>query len=174
MKNYIKSTGIAICSFYGVIALAGIYQILANKLGLYNSSISRIIWIFQDVICCIAMLYIGINKFIKPSMLGRIGASILSLMFALFAVNLVLSFADIDILTSINQYFGITISIVELCAAALLFYSIKAWMPMRISAFVYWIPCLCSSFYLSKIKMATELAHNTSDWALLDKIVNAA
>lgn len=171
--GYKKSIGIALCSFYGVMALTGLIQILTNQLGLYNPSLSRPLWIFQDIICCIAMAYIAFNKKFRPPLPCQIGASILSALFAIFAVNISLSYADINIWYSLGQYAGVIISVIELVTAAFLFYYIKAWLSVRISAFVYWIPCMCSSFFFSRIKTASDMAQTTSDWTLVDKIFNA-
>ena len=140
--NYKKYLGIAICSFYGAVAFAGIVQILTNKFGLYNLSISRVVWIIQDLVCCCSMIYIAFNKVIKAALPERIGASILAALFISSMINILLSFAEINIFSSLGQYASFIITIIEMCAAALLFYHIKAWLPIRISAFVFWIPTL--------------------------------
>lgn len=172
--NYPKKLGAALFAFYGVLSLVGIYQILSNNLGLYNPIVSPLVWIIQDVICCASMCFIIFNKAIQPNTLGRIGAGILALLYGIFTINIALSFAEINILAFLGQYYGIILGLIELIAAALLFYSIKSWMPVRISAFLYWIPSLCSTFYISKLRAASELADKTSDWTLFEKIWSAS
>ena len=173
MVNYKKSLGIAICSFFGVLFLVGIIQTITNKLGLYNPSISPIIWIFQDIVCCISMGYIALNKVVRPALPGRIGAITLAALFAIFAINLLMSYENINIFSILGQYSSIIICVVEIVAAALLFYHIKVWLPVKISALIYWIPCLCSSFYFSKMMSASEIVLKTDDWTFYEKITNA-
>lgn len=163
-----KSIGIAICSFYGAIALAFIAQILFNVLGLWN--LSRPIWIILNIICSASMACIAFNKSIKSSLPCQIGATILSASFAVYTVNLFLSYADINIWDFLGQYSGIITRIIELIAAFMLFYFIKAWMPVKIFAIVYGILDLCSTC-LNKI--AFDLTKKTSDWSLVDELFNA-
>lgn len=168
-----KSIGIAICSFYGVIALAFIAQILFNVLGQYN--LSRPIWIVANIICCTSMAYIALNKSIKSSLPCQIGATILSALFAVYTVNLFLSYADIYFWDSLGEYVWIISHIIGLIAAFMLFYFIKAWMPVKIFAIVYWIPDLCSTC-LNKIAfdMTFDMAEKTSDRSLVYELYNAA
>lgn len=173
-SSYRKTMGTAICAFFGVITFGCLYQLISNKFNLYNPSISPIIWIVYDVICCAVMAYLATKKDMLPTLLGKVGAGILALLFAIFTVNLFLSFSEINIFKIIGQYSGIVVSVIEIGAAALLFFSVKAWLPVKISAFLYWIPGLCSSFYLSKIKEAAELAEKTSDYTVMERIFNAS
>lgn len=171
--NYRKTLGAALCAFYGTLSLAGIYQFISNKYGLYNPVISPLIWILQDIICCGAMYFIAFNKSIKPHKLSRIGAEIIATIFGIFAINIALSFAKINIFSVLGVYFGIILSSIEVISAGLLFYFIKSWLPVRLSAFFYWIPTLFSSVYLSKIKRAAELAEKTQDWTHFEEIWSA-
>lgn len=170
-----KSIGTAICSFYGVIALVAIVQILINVFNASELCISynttRVIYIICNIVCCISMAYIALNKSIRPSLPGQIGATILSVLFALYTVNLLLTYADINIWNYLGQYAGIIINTIELIAAFMLFYFIKAWMPVKIFAIVYWIPCLCSTCL---IKIAVDIMKKTSDWSSVDGLYNAA
>lgn len=175
MVNNKKSIGIAICSFYGAIALAYIAQILINVLGLYNSLdtyayTTRVIYIIYNIVCCISMAYIALNKSIRSSLPCQIGATILSALFAVFTINILL-YADIYIWDFLGQYAGIIINTIEIIAAFMLFYFIKAWMPVKIFAIVYWIPCLCSTCL---IKIASNIMKKTSDWSSVDGLYNAA
>lgn len=119
------------------------------------------------------MAYIATNKSVRPAISGRIGAYILSLLFAIFTVNLIISFADINIFNLIGKYSGIVVSLIEAVAAALLFFSIKAWLPVKISATIYWLPSIVSSFFFAKIKDAAALAEKTADYTIMERIFNA-
>lgn len=172
--NYRKSLGMTLCSFYGIITLAGIAQIISNNYGLYNPTFSPLIWVVQDIICCASMCFITFNKAIQPNNIGRIGSGIFALFFGLFTINIFLSYAEINMFSFLGHYFNIVVGIIELIAAVLLFYSLKTWVPVKILAFLYWIPTLCSTFYISKLRMASELADKTSDWTLFEEIWEAS
>ncbi len=172
-SSFQKSIGTAICAFFGIITFGSIFQLITNKFDLYNPSITPIIWIVYDILCCIVMAYIATKKNMVIELLGRVGAGILALVFAIFTINLLLSFFDINIYNSIGQYFGIAVGIIQIIAAALLFLNIKAWLPVKISATLYWLPGLCSSFFYAKVKDAFELAEKTSDYSVVERIFNA-
>lgn len=168
-----KSIGIAICAFFGVITFGSIFQLITNKFGLYNPFVTPIIWIVYDILCCIVMAYIANKKNMVSKLLGRVGAGILALIFAIFAINLILSFFDINIYNSLGQYFGIVVGSIQIIAAALLFLNLKAWLPIKISATLYWWPGLCSSFFYAKVNDAYKLAEKTSDYSVVERIFNA-
>lgn len=172
-SSYRKQIGTVMCAFFGVITFGCVYQLISNKFNLYNPSISPVIWIVSDILCCGFMAYLTTKKDMLPTLLGKVGAGILAFIFALFTVNLFLSFFEIYIFNILGQYSGIVVSIIEVVAAALLFFGIKAWLPVKIFALLYWIPGLCSSFYLAKIKEAAELAEKTSDYTVMVRIFNA-
>lgn len=172
--NYRKSLGMSLCAFYGIITLASIAQIISNNYGLYNPTFSPLIWVVQDIICCASMCFITFNKAIQPNKIGKLGSGILALFFGLFTINIFLSYAGINMFSFLCHYFNVAVGIIELIAAGLLFYSLRTWLPVKISAFLYWIPTLCSTFYISKLRMASELADKTSDWTLFQEIFEAS
>lgn len=172
-KNYRKNLGIPICAFYGIISLASIYQLISNHYGFHNPIFSPLIWIFQDIICSVSMCFIAFKKTIQPNKLGRTGSIILGLLYFIFAVNISLSYADINFTTHLGKYFGIILGVIELIAATLLFYSLKSWMLIKISAVLYWVSCLCAAVYIFKVNMAYEMAKKNSDWPLFERLWSA-
>ncbi len=168
-----KSLGVAVLTFYGIIVLAAIVLMVVNLLGLSTPVVNRVIFAVQDAACCCAVGYIALSKPVRAAATARIGATVLAVLFAAVAVNMVLSFAEINIFASIGNYAGVVISSIQLIAAAMLFLTVKAWIPVKVTAFLFWIPGLCASFYFSELKAASELAQKTDDWSVMHKILNA-
>lgn len=169
--NYRKPLGISLCVFYGSIALAIIAEIIINKCGLYNPTFTRLIWAVCNIIYCASMSFVTFNKAIQPNKIGRTGSGILALFFGLFTINIFLSYANINLFSFFGHYVDVALGVIELIAAGLLFYSLRTWVAVRISAFLYWIQNLCTSFYRSKLSMAFESADKTSDFTLAEEIL---
>ena len=167
---YRAKLGGALCAFYGIITLASIAQLISNFFGLYSPIFSPLIWTAQDIICCASMCFITFNKSIRPNIIGRIGSGIFAISFGLFAVNVLLSYSDINMFSFAGHYSNVAVGAIELIAAGLLFFSLKIWVAVKISAFIYWIPSLCAAFYITKLRMASELG---SDWSFYEKMCDA-
>ena len=170
--NYRKSLGISLCVFYGSIALAIIAQIIINKGGFVSPTFIPLIWAVCDIICCASMSYITFNKAIRPNKIGRTCSGILALFFGLYTINIFISYAKISLFSFFGHYVYVALGVIELIVAGLLFYSLRTWVAVRISAFLYWIQTLCISFYDTKLRMAIESADKTSDWTLVEEILD--
>ena len=176
-----KSIGAGLIAFFASVLitfiLIKIINFASNHFGLYykefhgfsyTNLIFKLILIFRHLVCLSALIFIAAK--IKQSAISKTGAFILSFITFLYLVNIFLGFVDMNLFGFLGLYRWIIIGLIELVAAAMLFFGIKIWNPVRIAAFGYWVFCFFDDMFIVILNKAIERAAKTYDYSKVDTL----
>lgn len=182
-----RTIGTALIVFFGsfilTFFLTSIYNLSFFKLGLYDklihgyslaSIIHSMTFFIRDILCLFAFLLMAMT--IKKSPIATIGAIILSIITLYFTINIPLSYLRIDVFEFLGTSKWLLIGTLEFIAAGMLFFGMKTWIPLQISAFTYWLYGLGSDIIwmvLDKIRIRAIYSDDFSKYNMLLKIENA-
>ena len=152
--SYKKIVGTSLCMMFGSFVLIGIVNLISQLCGIYNPEVMPFFWMAMNLITVAAAAIIAFNRTNHFSVITKIGAFALIILYLSFFVNQIVIWIS-DNTSNIFSFLGDNGSaIVDTLiygSIALLLFGLKIWNPIKYIGVLGYIPSIVSSFTIAKL-----------------------
>lgn len=152
--SYKKIVGTSLCMMFGSFVLIGIVNLISQLYGIYNPEVMPFFWMAMNLITVAATAIIAFNRTNHFSVISKIGAFALIILYLSFFVNQIVIWTS-DNTSNIFSFLGDNGSaIVDTLiygSIALLLFGLKIWNPIKYIGVLGYIPSIVSSFTIAKL-----------------------
>lgn len=152
--SYKKIVGTSLCMMFGSFVLIGIVNLISQLCGIYKPEVMPFFWMAMNLITVAAAAIIAFNGTNHFSVISKIGAFALIILYLSFFVNQIVIWTS-DNTSNIFSFLGDNGSaIVDTLiygSIALLLFGLKIWNPIKYIGVLGYIPSIVSSFTIAKL-----------------------
>lgn len=152
--SYKKVVGTSLCMMFGSFVLIGVVNLVSQLCGIYNSEVMPFFWMAMNLITVVAATIIAFNSTNHFSVISKIGAFALIILYLSFFVNqIVILTSDntSNIFSFLGDYGSAIIDTLIYGSIALLLFGLKIWNPIKYIGVLGYIPSIVTSFTIAKL-----------------------
>lgn len=152
--SYKKVVGTSLCMMFGSFVLIGVVNLVSQLCGIYNPEAMPFFWMAMNLITVVAATIIAFNSTNHFSVISKIGAFALIILYLSFFVNqIVILTSDntSNIFSFLGDYGSAIIDTLIYGSIALLLFGLKIWNPIKYIGVLGYIPSIVTSFTIAKL-----------------------
>lgn len=152
--SYKKVVGTSLCMMFGSFVLIGVVNLVSQLCRIYNSEVMPFFWMAMNLITVVAATIIAFNSTNHFSVISKIGAFALIILYLSFFVNqIVILTSDntSNIFSFLGDYGSAIIDTLIYGSIALLLFGLKIWNPIKYIGVLGYIPSIVTSFTIAKL-----------------------
>jgi membrane protein len=152
--SYKKVVGTSLFMMFGSFVLIGVVNLVSQLRGIYNPEVMPFFWMAMNLITVVAATIIAFNSTNHFSVISKIGAFALIILYLSFFVNqIVILTSDntSNIFSFLGDYGSAIIDTLIYGSIALLLFGLKIWNPIKYIGVLGYIPSIVTSFTIAKL-----------------------